>query len=256
MPQVAKSFPGVVLIAVVSWLNTLGVTVAFAQETAASLDAAPDPGAAEAEAARADALAAGERTLRAYLEGTRTLRADFEQSLLGANGELLQTSSGELMIRRPGRFRWDYLQPYEQRIVADGQRLWLYDPDLEQVTVRPQQATLENTPASLLSGDSDFTRDYRLTHAMATDEGEQALRLEPRVAGGDFSYLALGFDAAGELKRMELLDRLDQLTRIEFTNVRRDVRLRRGLFNFRPPEGVDVIETDMPIDTAPSDGSR
>jgi outer membrane lipoprotein carrier protein len=202
--------------------------------------------------------------LSEYLEQTRTLRARFDQLLLDPAGEVLQRSEGELMIRRPGRFRWEYKSPYEQLIVADGERLWLYEPDLEQVTVRPQDDTLDNTPASLLSGGGDFTAHYRLTDVATTDDGLRAIRLEPRSAGGDFRYLALGFDEGDELKRMELVDRLDQLTRIEFSAVRRGGRLRARLFEFEPPDGVDVIETnglspggvplsDVPAGQAPVD---
>ncbi|MEM9386408.1 MAG: outer membrane lipoprotein chaperone LolA [Pseudomonadota bacterium] len=198
----------------------------------------------------ADELAEGAAVLEAYLSDLSTVRARFVQSLYDADGQLLSESSGEMWLRRPGRFRWEYRDPFPQLMVADGEKLWIHDPDLEQVTVRSLATTVADTPASLLISDEDYRDDFVITNTQPGPEpGVLAIRLEPQGAGtGDFEYLALRF-REGELERMEAVDRLDQLTRIDFSQVKRGGRLPAKRFRFKLPEGVDVIDQSDDADS-------
>ena len=176
----------------------------------------------------------------AYLASVRTLSADFSQTVRGRDGNVADRASGRLSLSRPDRFRWDYQKPYVQTIVADGEKLWLYDSDLDQVTVRPLEQGLGSTPAMLLSGSG------KVGDAFASD-GVQAqgdwtwCRLRPKQDGSDFEQVSLAFDKRGELAAMELRDKLGQSTVIEFGSVRRNPQLDASLFRFQPPPGADVI---------------
>ena len=155
-------------------------------------------------------------------------------------GTVTDRASGTLALSRPNRFHWDYREPYVQTIVADGQKLWLYDPDLEQVTVRSLEAGLGATPALLLSGSG------KLSDAFVAGPVDQRgdwtwCRLRPKQAGSDFEQVSLAFDRRNELAAMELVDKLGQTTTIEFAKVRRGVALDAAQFRFVPPKGADVI---------------
>jgi outer membrane lipoprotein carrier protein len=181
----------------------------------------------------------------AYLASVKTLSADFAQVVRNRDGQVVDRASGTLSLSRPNRFRWDYRQPYLQTIVADGERLWLYDSDLEQVTVRALEAGLGSTPAMLLSGSGRVSDAF--TSVALERQGEWTwARLRPRQEGSDFDAVALAFDARGELAAMELRDKLGQATVIEFGNVRRNPSLDQALFRFEPPPGADVIGRAAP----------
>jgi outer membrane lipoprotein carrier protein len=155
------------------------------------------------------------------------------------NGQSLEESSGTLAISRPDRFRWDYREPYQQVIVADGARIWIYDSDLEQVTVRKLDETLSATPAMLLSGRSNLADNFNVTQA--TREGAlEWIRMEPRRDDTDFKWLRLGFEGA-VLKYMQLADKLGQTTSLEFSRVERNPPLDPSRFTFTVPPGADVI---------------
>jgi outer membrane lipoprotein carrier protein len=178
--------------------------------------------------------------VEAYLGSLTTLSAEFSQVVRSRDGDIVDRASGTLSLSRPNRFRWDYREPYEQAIVGDGKRLWLYDPDLEQVTVRTLEAGLGSTPAMLLSGGGRVGDAFT---AVGTERvGAWTWhRLRPRDADGDFESVSLAFDAKGELAGMELRDKLGQSTMLEFARVRRGAKLDDGLFRFEPPPGADVI---------------
>lgn len=180
-----------------------------------------------------------------YLAALKTLSADFAQVVRNRDGQVVDRASGTLSLSRPNRFRWDYRQPYLQTIVADGERLWLYDSDLEQVTVRALEAGLGSTPAMLLSGSGKVGDAFT---ALALErEGEWTwARLRPKQESSDFDRVGLAFDARGELAAMELRDKLGQATVIEFGNVRRNPALDAALFRFEPPPGADVIGRAAP----------
>lgn len=203
-----------------------GLALAFG---AFSIQAAPDSPEAQV----------GRQRVEKFLHGLQGLQAQFEQVLTDRSGQVIERSHGVLAIRRPDRFRWDYRQPYEQVIVADGERVWLYDSDLAQVTVRKLDETLSATPAMLLSGEGALEENFSVVDS-ARDGGLEWVRLEPRRDDTDFKWVRLGFDS-GALAYMELADKLGQTTRLEFSNLERNPPLDPARFTFTPPPGVDVI---------------
>jgi outer membrane lipoprotein carrier protein len=175
-----------------------------------------------------------------YLATVNTLSADFSQVVRNRDGQIVDRASGKLSLSRPDRFRWDYQKPYLQTIVADGKQLWLYDSDLEQVTVRALEQGLGSTPAMLLSG-SGKVGDAFASAAVQRQGDWTWYRLAPKQQGSDFEQVSLAFDRKGELAAMELRDKLGQTTVIEFGALRRNVALDQRLFRFEPPPGADVI---------------
>lgn len=188
--------------------------------------------------AAADASADAARRVHAYLGSLTTLRAEFHQSVTDARGRESERAEGTLALARPGRFRWDYHTP-AQLIVSDGVTVWLYDIELEQVTVRPARDALAGTPAMLLVGQGDIEDQFVVTD-LGRGEGLAWSLLMPRDADADFREVRLGFDGR-ELRRMRLFDRLGQTTEFEFRRIERNPRLDRALFTFTPPPGVDVV---------------
>jgi outer membrane lipoprotein carrier protein len=179
--------------------------------------------------------------LNAFFANVRTMRADFQQTVIDARFEVVQDASGTLVMHRPGKFRWDYTVPYEQLIVADGKNLWVYDKDLEQITVKPMSQVLGNTPAMLLSGGEPLEKSFRITDLK--NEGEDTLQwveLLPKARDTNFVSVRLGFDGQ-DLKVMELMDTFDQLTRLQFSNIKINPEVNDSVFEFTPPKGVDVI---------------
>jgi len=176
----------------------------------------------------------------AYLASLKTLTAAFVQIVQDKQGQVTERATGTLSISRPNRFRWDYREPYAQTIVADGKKLWLYDPDLEQVTVRSLEQGLGTTPAMLLSG-SGKVGDAFSAGPIEQQKSWTWYRLVPKQKGSDFERVSLGFDSRNELAAMELVDKLGQTTTIEFSLVKRGAALGDALFRFVPPQGADVI---------------
>lgn len=184
----------------------------------------------------ADAAAA--RRVESALGQLSSLRAQFRQTVTGADGEVIEHAEGTMSLARPGRFRWDYRVP-EQLIVSDGTTVWFHDVGLEQVTIRPAAETIVGTPAMLLAGEGDLQAEFEIADAGQQDGFAWSL-LTPRRADGDFRALRLGF-AGGELQRMILLDRLGQTTELAFERIERNPRLEASQFSFTPPAGVDVV---------------
>jgi len=177
-----------------------------------------------------------------YLAGLSTWSADFEQTIDDAQGKVLSSASGHLYLQRPGKFRWDYVKPSEQLVLADGKKLWFYDKDLAQANVRDMDASLADTPAMLLSGGSSVSSQFYIT-ALPAAEGLEWFQLTPKHPNSDFQALRIGFDK-GELARMLLADKLNQVTRVIFSAAKRNTKLAPDLFSFTPPAGVDVIGRD------------
>lgn len=192
-------------------------------------------GASLAVADDADALA----RLNAFSNELVSFTADFEQTLYDADSEPLQSSTGTVALKRPGRFVWDYAAPASQTIVADGERIWLHDRDLAQVTVNSIDERVEGTPFVLLMGSAPLGDAYDIS-ALGESEGVEWLELVPKGDGGDFEALFIGLDDAG-LAALELRDSFGQATQIRFSNFERDVPLDDALFVFDVPDGVDVI---------------
>ena len=174
-----------------------------------------------------------------YLSGLASWSADFEQTIDDGHGNVLRTAAGRLYLQRPGKFRWDYSQPSEQLVLADGKQIWFYDKDLAQANVRDMDASLASTPASLLSGNGSVSTQFNVT-ALGLSAGLQWFQLVPKHADTDFQLVRIGFDK-GELRSMFLADKLNQITQLTFSNSKRNVPLAPDLFSFAPPPGVDVI---------------
>lgn len=182
---------------------------------------------------------AGRERVEDYLANLQGLQAQFHQVLVDRAGNTIDEASGVLAIRRPNRFRWDYRDPYGQVIVADGKRVWLYDKDLEQVTVRALDDTLSATPAMLLSGEGNLEENFTVTQS-GTQSDVHWVQMEPKRNDTDFKWVRLGFE--GEtLRYMQLADKLGQTTRLQFTEVERNPVLDPSRFTFAVPPGADVI---------------
>jgi outer membrane lipoprotein carrier protein len=177
--------------------------------------------------------------LNAYITGLSTWTTEFTQSISDANGKLTRSASGRFSLQRPGKFRWDYLLPAEQLVLADGRRLWFYDKDLAQANVRALDQTLASTPALLLSGSGSVADAFEVS-ALPAAEGLDWFLLKPKHDDTDFRELRLAFKGK-EPRRMVLADKLNQITRLDFTSSKRNVQFSSGLFSFTPPVGVDVI---------------
>ena len=185
------------------------------------------------------ALAAGVERFQAYLRDTQTARADFEQRVYDRDKKLVQQSKGSFAFHRPGRFRWTYAQPYPQLIVGDGKRVWIYDEDLNQVTVRAMARALGSTPAALLAGAADVERAFELADAGQRD-GLEWVQAKPREREAGFELIRLGMGAAG-VQAMELVDQFGQTTVLRFSNIARNPSLDPSAFRFTPPKGADVL---------------
>lgn len=181
----------------------------------------------------------GLQRVEKFIANLSTLRADFKQTLTDGKGEVTDQSSGTLAISRPNRFRWDYSQPHEQVIVADGTRIWLYDTDLEQVTVRRLDTSLSATPAMLLSGEGKLSDNFKVT-GTSQDQNAHWVMMEPVRPDTDFKWVRLGF-AGSDLAIMQLADKLGQITTLQFSNIERNLKLDPALFTFKVPAGADVI---------------
>jgi len=198
----------------------------------------------------AQAAAAATAPLDEFLKGLVSFKARFEQVLLDEQGVERERSRGTFYLSRPGRFRWDYESPYRQSIVADGQRVYVYDKDLEQVTVKPLQKALGSTPALLLDGEVNLEERFIVSRG-APAEGLVWLELGPKDAraareSGGYAQIRLGF-AGSSLKRMDLRDNLNQTTRIELKGEERNPNLEPSLFTFTPPAGVDVLDAEQDL---------
>ena len=185
--------------------------------------------------ARADAL----ERFRTFVRDTQSARTEFEQKVFDRDKRLVQASSGSFAFQRPGRFRWQIRVPYEQLIVGDGVRVWIYDPDLNQVTVRSMGKALGSTPAALLAGDKDVERAFELSN-VGTVAGLEWLEARPRDRDAGFERIRLGLNRDG-VAAMELYDHFGQTTLLQFSRFVRNPQLDPGAFRFTPPKGADVL---------------
>jgi len=170
-----------------------------------------------------------------FFHDLATLQADFDQQVVDANHKTVQSSQGHLWIMRPGRFRWDYLAPYKQQLVADGERVWSYDEDLEQVTVQAASEVLTATPAMLLGGTRPLDEVFTIQE-LAADR----VLLTPKTDDSNITTLTLAF-ADGTLTSIEAHDTFGNTTTFSFSNVVRNPPLESDIFRFEPPPGADVV---------------
>jgi len=187
----------------------------------------------------ATAHARGLDQLHAFLDGTRTARGTFHQTVSNAQGRVTQKSAGSFAFARPGKFRWTYDKPFDQLIVGDGQTVWVYDKDLNQVIERKLDTALGSTPAALLAGDNALDRSFDLTEGAAAN-GLEYVDAAPKSADTQFKRIRLGF--RDNLPRaMTLTDAFGQTTELVFDSIERNPAVAPDQFKFTPPPGADVI---------------
>jgi outer membrane lipoprotein carrier protein len=187
----------------------------------------------------AAAQASSIERFQSYVRTTQAARADFEQKVYDRDRKLVQESRGSFAFLRPGRFRWSYARPHPQLIVGDGERVWIYDEDLNQVTVRRLARAVGATPAALLAGASDIDNAFELAEA-GTRDGLDWLEARPREREAGFERIRLGMSTAG-VAAMELTDHFGQTTVLRFSNLVRNPQIDPAAFRFTPPKGADVL---------------
>lgn len=185
--------------------------------------------------------------LDSYLEGLSSLRTSFTQVVLDAHGQELESGAGTLLVRRPGRFRWEYTPEGggPQLLVADGANLWFFDRDLQQATVKPAAVALTATPVMLLSGTPEEMRTAFTVSDAGNHDDLQWVRVTPRSSTADFSDAELGFRGS-QLARLVIHDRLNQTDSLAFTHSERGARVADAELRFTPPPGVDLIGKPAP----------
>ena len=185
------------------------------------------------------AMADGVSSLRDFFNHTITMRAQFSQVVNDSKGHKVQEVEGTMQLQRPNKFRWDYKKPYEQQIVSDGKQVFLYDTELQQVTIRELSKSLGSSPAALLAGGEAVEKSFILKNATRKDGLAWVLAL-PKNKESGFDRVLLGFKA-DKLRKMELYDSFNHITHITFNEVERNPTLQEATFLFTPPEGVDVV---------------
>jgi len=187
--------------------------------------------------------AGGLEQLKAFIEDTRSMQASFEQTVTQQSGRKQQSASGTVSLLRPGKFNWRYQKPYEQLVVGDGQKLWIYDPDLNQVTVKSLGAALGSSPAAILAGSNDMEKNYTLTEQPGRD-GIEWILASPKSRDSSFEQVRMGFSDK-QLVVMELKDNFGQQTAIHFSKMSKNPKLAADLFSFTPPKGAEVVSADQ-----------
>lgn len=186
------------------------------------------------------ALGSAIESLKTFIQEAKTVRAIFSQTLLDKDGRTIQESSGTMLFERPDKFRWTYEKPYEQLIVGDGDKVWFYDQDLDQVTVRQLDLAIGSSPAALLAGSASIEENFKLVE-LGRNDGIEWLEATPKNNGSTFEIIQLGFSSEGILKIMALRDNFGQTTLLTFSNLVKNPDLPADLFNFTPPDDADVI---------------
>ena len=212
--------------------------------SAAPAMAAP-PAKAKSASATVPAKSVGRERLMAFTKGLKGLDARFEQRVFDPNGRPSETSSGSVKLFAPRQFRWEYLKPAPQLIVADGDHIWIYDPELEQVTVRNQSMEEQGSPLAVLIDPTELDRQYKVSDGGKVGGLDWLVLVPRKEEDAPFQKAKLGFGAAG-LVRMELNDGLGQRTVIGFGPWQRNPAFGAGTFRFTPPKGVDVVGSVMP----------
>ncbi|HQT81672.1 MAG: outer membrane lipoprotein carrier protein LolA [Ferrovum sp. 37-45-19] len=185
--------------------------------------------------------ATGLSRLNDFIQHTKEGRASFTQTSVNEKGQVIgKTSTGVFEFSRPGLFRWNYQLPYQQSIIGDGKNLWIWDPDLEQVTRKPLSGSLGSTPAALLAGDNTLEKGFNLMEA-PEDNGLQWVSATPKTQEAGFQSIKMGFDDQS-LVVMELVDSFKHTVIIHFGSLNKAPHFKEGYFHFSPPTGADVIE--------------
>jgi len=188
--------------------------------------------------------------LKTFMAATHSAQANFTQEVLDQDGKRIQSANGIMQFQRPGKFRWSYQKPYEQVIVGDGAKFWLYDVDLNQVTVKKLDAALGSSPAALLSGSNEIERGFTLTEngdrdglewLQATPKGPDIKGQSSKEQDSSFEKILMAFDAQSELVVMELNDMFGHKTVLRFSAMQRNPKISEKQFRFTPPKGADVL---------------
>ena len=186
------------------------------------------------------AMAGARDDLNTFTTGLKGLDGQFTQQVYDAKGKLKESSSGRVALSAPRLFRWEYAKPYPQLIVADGRKVWVYDPDLQQVAVREQGSEEQNSPLSALIDPAKLDQQFNVRESGVAD-GLQWLTLTPKSEGdASFQTARLGFGKAG-LVRMDVVDAVGQNTRISFSGWKRNPAFAGATFKYTPAKGVDVV---------------
>ncbi len=186
-----------------------------------------------------EANATGLERMREYFKNIQTVQADFHQVVTDKQGHKTQDVTGTMRLQKPNKFRWDYNKPFVQEIVGDGDKIWIFDPELNQVTVRSLSKATASSPAALLAGGKEMERYFTIKDISRKGELEW-VSATPKVTESGFERIFLGFKS-DELMEMELHDSFGNRTAIEFINVERNPKLARDLFKFTPPRDADVV---------------
>lgn len=186
------------------------------------------------------AEAAAIASLKTFIQETRTVRADFSQTLYDKSARTIQQSKGAMQFERPEKFRWAYEKPHEQLIVGDGSKVWFYDPDLNQVTERPFNIAIGSSPAALLAGSSAIEDNFELIELGVQNEMEW-LEAIPKSKESAFEFIQMAFSPDGTLRIMALRDSFGQTTVLSFSDLDKNPALPADLFKFTPPDKADVI---------------
>ncbi len=178
--------------------------------------------------------------LQSFLENFESFEANFVQSLLNENGKELERTEGVLYLQQPGKLHWSYETPYTQKIISNGDVLWVFDEDLEQVTIREMGDAIDQTPAGIILGENDIAEHFIQVN-MGVIENYDWIELTPKNLEAQYKNIRLGFEKS-KLGMMIIVDNLGQTTRIDFSEVKKNIELSPTLFEFEIPEGVDVID--------------
>ena len=188
------------------------------------------------------AFASGLDDFLAFNASSKTATARFEQQVFDRGGKVIERASGTFAFQRPGKFRWTYEKPHQQVLVGDGSRLWIHDPDLNQVTVKKIGAAVSSTPAALLDGKDDITTLFTLRDAgTGAQDGLAWVEATPKSQDTGFERVRLGLKGK-TLAAMELFDQLGGHTKLDFSDLKTNVAVSPGTFRFTPPKGADVLE--------------
>jgi len=181
------------------------------------------------------------KKLKEFRKNVASFKAEFNQVLKDDNNAVLQSASGSMSFKRPGKFRWDYVKPDKQQIVSNGRKIWIYDEELEQVTIKSLKKGLGKTPARVLTESADLDKEFDIKD-LGKKEGIDWVELKPKGTGNEFQSIKIGFDKS--LRKMILSDNLKQTTTIDFTKLTVNPKISASEFNFKIPKGVDVIGGD------------
>jgi outer membrane lipoprotein carrier protein len=179
--------------------------------------------------------------LSEFLNKLNTFSGQFQQQRFDEQNELLETSTGQFFIQRPRQFRWEYQKPYQQLLVADGRYVWIYETDLAQVTIKTLDETLHNSPVAFLLEQSADLDKYFSLKVLNDTPAQQQVQLTPKDKNAQFEEIVFSFSQQ-QLNRLQLSDNLGQRTVIHFSALQTNLSLDKALFQFEPPEGVDVVD--------------